>query len=197
MWWKPWDKEMMAKCNALTESKNLPKSLKDFKLWARNAYAKKGDCWINIAFIHDVPRENFTSLRDSELYYWFNENQCTAYLEPVHGSSNATLLAKLLFLGEFIDIKRLTDKIADCLVAADSSRKKSEVLLLFGIKARRDKDLTTFIQDSAGERKCHLWVLKPDNLVEVHCDRPLAPLLKKVLFTGFNSQKDRHKMIEG
>ena len=132
-----------------------------------------------------------------KVYYWFNENQCTAYLEPVHGSSNTTLLAKLLFLGDFIDIKRLESKIADCLVAADSSRKKTEYLLQFGIKARRNKELTTFIKDSVGERKCHLWVLKPDNLVEVHCDRPLAPLLKKVLFTGFNSQKDRRKMIGG
>jgi hypothetical protein len=175
----PWKTENMNSQPAITQAKDVPTKMSDFKkIYAEGIRPKSNStCWFKMRIGCNEDPVHFTSTNESDTQDFFTDTSHLAYLCTVQDSDDTVDLCDFIYSGPFSNPQDFQATLRTTLI------NKFNRSYRFGCRMKKSKE----IQEPKIVRD---WLLKPNMLLHLEVDRIQAKALKNDLYNLFNKMED-------
>jgi hypothetical protein len=174
----PWRIDDMDRHPAITQAKEIPTKMSDFKkIYAEGIRPKSNStCWFKMRIGCSEDPVHFTSTNDSDTQDFFTDTSHMAYLCTVQDSDNTVDLCDFIYSGPFSNPTDFQETLRKAL------QDKFNRSYHFGCRIKKSKEIQEpkVIKD---------WLLKPNMLIHLEVDRVQAKALKNDLYHLFNKME--------
>ena len=170
-----WKRVNSAKLSAINTVDRLPKTFSEWVPYIEKCRPKsKVDTWVKIRIAGNLKPEEYTSLSESKIFYWYDEHQSKGFLCPVQKSDRASIVGYLLYSGPFIDPKRVTQ------VLEDELKSKANKEWLFSARVKKCTEMPK--EDNSTQTN---WLMADNQIATVIADTTQTKLLHNYLQRRF------------
>ena len=172
----PWKRVDSAKLSAINTVDRLPKTFSEWVPYIEKCRPKpKIDTWVKIRVAGNLKPEEYTSLAESKIFYWYDEHLSKGFLCPVQKSDRAAIVGYLLYSGPFIDPKRVTHVLEEELTSKANSKE-----WLFSVRVKKCTEMPK--EDNSTQTN---WLMADNQIATVIADTTQTKLLHNYLQRRF------------
>ena len=176
----PWKKG--SKAPLIDKPKDIPEDIKALRTYFERVGAGKKHSWTKVQITMDEDPEKITSKYESEMEYWYQDDNDTLHIRPLRDSDDTAEIGYMIYTGNFTNVERFMKMVND-------EAKKENFKGTLGGKVKRcweiEVDEAERIKHKNSKRDA--WKVQYWNLLHVIADRAEREQARDVLYEIFNN----------